>query len=120
MADDTQGDQAETQQASISNTLFPPPPAYFRAFTTENINRYSQLGGPSGTSKNRAHASGHEDPDDKAVLNDEETAELEKLKGLLEPPRADWVKEEGQWKVFGEVHSVCIFSFTLGTRTRVM
>jgi mediator of RNA polymerase II transcription subunit 7 len=66
--------------AQITNTLFPPPPEFYKQFTDENVARYE-------------------------ALKDKE-AGLERLRGSLQPPRADWIEEEGRWVTFGEMHAV--------------
>lgn len=104
------GDQASAQ---ITNTLFPPPPEYYKQFTQENIDRYELLkAGPSRPrprsqsprlTTNAEEYGGHA----RAELSPEETAELERLDGALGKPRADWIHEEGRWVTFGELSTVC-------------
>lgn len=71
----------------ITNTLFPPPPGYYKAFTSEAVARHAALRG--------------EEPEEAAA-----PGELDDLTGALEPPRADWVLEEGQWMLFGQKYTV--------------
>jgi mediator of RNA polymerase II transcription subunit 7 len=99
------GSDAAEAIPAITNTLFPPPPAYFQAFTNENLNRYEQFGGPS-----RRRASANEgrqaEQGEEAGDQNQDDEELRRLRELLEPPRADWVREEGAWKCFGETRHV--------------
>ncbi|BEJ12180.1 hypothetical protein CspHIS471_0206400 [Cutaneotrichosporon sp. HIS471] len=63
----------------ITNTLFPPPPGYYKAYTPEAVEQHAALG-------------------EEEVARDPELA-------ALEPPRADWVLEEGQWMLFGQKYT---------------
>jgi mediator of RNA polymerase II transcription subunit 7 len=99
---------------AITNTLFPPPPAYFKAFTDENLARYAELGGPSRLPYKSSEKTGTQSPS--SVPNPEEAQnstseqELAGVEAQLGPPRSDWVKEEGAWKCFGETHHVSCIS----------
>jgi hypothetical protein len=64
-----------------ANSNFPPPPAYYREFTTERWSSYK--------GKEKEHVDGLD---------------------LMRPPVVDWIEEEGTWMAFGEEHSVR-FSF---------
>ena len=103
----------------LATSIFPPPPAYYKAFTDVNVARYAELraqaGEASGTSKNRAAGpSSHERPSDEVDgdeqmtqdLSESEKEELRELQGLLEKPRADWVREGGAWMSFGQRYDV--------------
>ncbi|ORX37357.1 hypothetical protein BD324DRAFT_444141 [Kockovaella imperatae] len=82
--------------SELANTLFPPPPPFYKEFTDANLARYAELRGePSGTSKNRASSPISAD-----------TPELRDLESKLERPRADWIVEEGRWMCFGQQYDV--------------
>ena len=103
----------------LANTLFPPPPAYYKAFTNNNVARHAELtginpAGSSGTSKSRA---GPEAvigviPDAELPtirregLIEAEQSELKELEEQLKPPRADLVVEDGKWSCFGQQYDV--------------
>jgi mediator of RNA polymerase II transcription subunit 7 len=95
--------------AQITNTLFPPPPEYYKQFTDENLERYDELSsnqaGPSRPRSPRPVSDLNEN--ERAELSAEESAELTQLEGALRRPRADWIKEEGRWVTFGEMSTVC-------------
>jgi mediator of RNA polymerase II transcription subunit 7 len=71
----------------ITNTLFPPPPGYYKAYTPAAVERYAALRG--------------EEPAEPAA-----PGELDELTAALDVPRADWVLEEGQWMLFGQKYTV--------------
>ena len=108
---ETPQDQAQPQNAQpeLTNTLFPPPPAHYKAFTSANIARHAALAGPSGTSKNRGDASDSA-PEAQTGPGEEEAKEFKLLSAGLQPPRVDWVLEEGRWKCFGETYTVSCLS----------
>ncbi|WVW82559.1 hypothetical protein I302_104570 [Kwoniella bestiolae CBS 10118] len=94
-----------TQEAPlpITNTLFPPPPAYWQSFTDHNIERYEAL---SGSSFNEPGPSSKATNGDIQVdLSEEEKRELEELKVRLDKPKAQWVEEDGRWMCFGNLFS---------------
>ena len=106
---------AEHANPELANTLFPPPPAYWKSFTDSNVTRYAELfqpsGEPSGTSKGKAASSASDDElmdydENGRELSDEERKELAQLSRALEKPRSDWVVEEGRWMCFGAPYSV--------------
>lgn len=70
--------------AEITNTLFPPPPGYYKAFTPEAIERAAAASADGGA--------GEDDPEVEA----------------LQPPRADWVLEDGRWMLFGQMYTVSV------------
>lgn len=83
--------------SEITNTLFPPPPEYYKQFTDANIER---LSAPSaGLPKSNPSAG------DSLV---QPNAEHDGLIPVLQKPRADWVREEGRWVVFGEISKVSL------------
>lgn len=94
--------------AQITNTLFPPPPEYYKQFTQENLERYDDLLTRAGPSRTRSRSSSPRPSADegRVELNDEELTELGRLKGLLEKPRSDWIHDEGRWVTFGEMSTV--------------
>lgn len=106
--------QAPAGNPDLANTLFPPPPAYWKAFTDANVARYTELGGPSGTSKGKAGPSKRNGTLDTAEdaaearedLNEDNRRDLAELQESLEKPRSDWVVEEGKWLCFGQPYSV--------------
>jgi len=90
----------------ITNTLFPPPPSFYKSFTEAKVARHGELRTAKG--KNRAHP---EDDDDIAYLSsrtlkEEEEGELGNLEEELGKPRVDWVNEDGRWMCFGQMHTV--------------
>lgn len=97
-----------SHEQELANNIFPPPPAYYKAFTSANLARHSALAGPSGTSKSRG-AGDAESAETVVARTEEEASEYARLTAALEPPRSDWVEEEGRWKAFGDVLSVSRF-----------
>ncbi|CAD6569715.1 MAG: Mediator of RNA polymerase II transcription subunit 7 [Tremellales sp. Tagirdzhanova-0007] len=79
----------------ITNTLFPPPPSYYKSFTTANLNRHAELTSAKG--KERASLD--------SKLDADEESELAELKAKLVKPRADWMNEDGRWMCFGQMYS---------------
>lgn len=75
----------------ITNTLFPPPPGYYKAFTKENVERYADL--TAGSMEGDAS----------------DSEELAKLRDELSPPRVDWVREDARWMLFGQMYTVSTF-----------
>ncbi|TXT10636.1 hypothetical protein VHUM_02141 [Vanrija humicola] len=71
----------------ITNTLFPPPPGYYKAFTPAALERLAQL---EVSTEAPAPA---------------EPGELEALETSLRPPRTDWVLEDGRWMLFGQMYT---------------
>ena len=108
-------DQAQNNP-DLANSLFPPPPAYYKHFTKANLDRYAALGGGSSTSTSKRDgetdgAGGTDDAMDgsgatRIDLSEGEQQELESLRSALQPPRADWVQEEGKWLTFGQQYTV--------------
>lgn len=89
----------------ITNTLFPPPPGYYKAYTPENVARLAEL---RGSDDNDA---GPSSPSPSTSVPDAQPApaepgELEELTAAQDPPRADWVLEEGRWMLFGQMYTV--------------
>jgi hypothetical protein len=72
-----------------ANSNFPPPPAYYREFTTERWSSYK--------GKEKEHMDGLD---------------------LMRPPVVDWIEEEGTWMAFGEEHSVRFFCCCFCLRER--
>lgn len=107
----------------ITNTLFPPPPPYFQAFTDEAIERYEALTGKSLLVNDQRDKSKDEKEkqDDRDIrldsrmgdLTEEEQNEKLELERTLGRPRADWVIEDGRWMCFGTMYTVSIDSFAL-------
>jgi len=93
---------AQEPAAQITNTLFPPPPEFYKQFTDENVARYEALieneAGPSRSPRTSSPG--------RVQLGADEREELERLRASLQPPRADWIEEEGRWVTFGEMHTV--------------
>lgn len=67
----------------ITNTLFPPPPEYYKAFTPEAVERLAEL-----------------------RSKDEGGEERERLEKEQDPPRTDWILEDGRWMAFGQQYTV--------------
>jgi len=97
-----------SHEQELANNIFPPPPAYYKAFTSANLARHSALAGPSGTSKSRG-AGDAESAETVVARTEEEESQCARLTAALDPPRSDWVEEEGRWKAFGDVLSVSRF-----------
>ena len=95
---------AQEPVAQITNTLFPPPPEFYKQFTDKNVARYQALqeneAGPSRSPRAGSPS--------RVELEPQEREELERLRSSLQPPRADWIEEEGRWVTFGEMHTVRI------------
>ncbi|KAE8542837.1 hypothetical protein D1P53_000900 [Cryptococcus gattii VGV] len=99
----------------ITNTLFPPPPPYFQAFTDEAIERHEALTGKSLlVNDQRDKRKGEkEEQDDTDIrmdsrmedLTEEEQNEKLELERTLGRPRADWVIEDGRWMCFGTMYT---------------
>ncbi|WWC58830.1 uncharacterized protein I303_101374 [Kwoniella dejecticola CBS 10117] len=89
----------------ITNTLFPPPPAYWQSFTDENIRRYEALAGrppfQGSQSQSQSEHQGHEDI--RVDINEDESTELAELKSRLDKPNAQWIEEDGRWMCFGNL-----------------
>lgn len=100
----TMGDQPSAQ---ITNTLFPPPPEYFKLFTDENAERYDKL-----TTRAGSRSPHPNDSEGGRELTTEEGHELDRLRGSLGRPRPDWIREEGRWVTFGEMSTVSLPYFT--------
>lgn len=93
---------AQESTAQITNTLFPPPPEFFKQFTDENLARHEEFtSNEAGPSKSPRAAAGA-----RTELDAEEREELERLRASLAPPRSDWIEEEGRWVTFGEMSTV--------------
>lgn len=69
----------------ITNTLFPPPPEYYKAFTSEAVERLAEL-----------------------RSKDESGEERERLERELDPPRTEWILEDGRWMAFGQQYTVSV------------
>jgi mediator of RNA polymerase II transcription subunit 7 len=96
---------AQEPAAQITNTLFPPPPEFYKQFTDDNVARYGELtSNNAGPSRSPRLTSGGITA--RAELSAEERQELEHLTASLGPPRSDWIEEEGRWVTFGEMSTV--------------
>lgn len=89
----------------ITNTLFPPPPGYYKAFTPAALERLAELEG------HKAEDNGDAGPSDDVEISESaaapaEPGELEALETSLKPPRADWVLDDGRWMLFGQMYTV--------------
>lgn len=71
----------------ITNTLFPPPPDYYTAYTSENVAEWDSR-------RDEALSGGS----------------AEAGPSRLDKPREDWVREEGRWMCFGQMYTVRIES----------
>ncbi len=107
---ETAQQRPDESNLQIANTLFPPPPAYYKAFTETNLSRYGELRSAKG--KERAHP--QPELGDSMIeargSSDDEIKELEKLGGEMEKPRVDWIREDGRWMCFGQMHTVGVTS----------
>jgi len=81
----------------ITNTLFPPPPAYYKRYA-------SYTAEASGTNKGKGIDTADISSGDR-VANVEEDSHENTSEGI-EPPRADWIREEGRWMCFGQMFTV--------------
>ncbi|WVR06085.1 hypothetical protein IAU60_003113 [Kwoniella sp. DSM 27419] len=88
----------------ITNTLFPPPPPYYQAFTEDNLDQYEVLAGTPlfRKDKGKGRAQSQDIP---SGVADGEDRELVELRAKLEPPRADWVDDDGRWMCFGQMYT---------------
>ncbi|WVQ82483.1 hypothetical protein IAT38_004612 [Cryptococcus sp. DSM 104549] len=100
----------------ITNTLFPPPPPFFQAYTDDAVARYERLTGATpGASvgrdkgKGKGKEVGKEDGSAAEMEVDGGGADGEEgekeLREKLDPPRADWVNEDGRWMCFGTMYT---------------
>ncbi|WVN89146.1 uncharacterized protein L203_104362 [Cryptococcus depauperatus CBS 7841] len=103
----------------ITNTVFPPPPSYYKQFTHENVQRYETLTGKpfNPREKGKCRAKMDEKVDVERIevddhgdrreveLTTEEREELKDLEERFKKPRADWVQEEGRWMCFNNVYT---------------
>jgi len=89
----------------ITNTLFPPPPSYYKAFTEANVARHVEL----RTARGKERALPEFDSDvpigSERQLNDEEEKELARLEGDLEKPRVACIDEDGRWMCYGQMYT---------------
>ncbi|WWC99926.1 hypothetical protein V866_006835 [Kwoniella sp. B9012] len=96
------GHPTQEDPLPITNTLFPPPPAYWQSFTETNIQRYESLTGTSFFDNQRDEVKGDIESDQ----GEDERKELEELKIRLDRPRNDWVEEDGRWMSFGTLFNI--------------
>lgn len=103
----------------ITNTLFPPPPVYYKAFTAQNVARFAALRGEGATTGAEGEGSSTSTTaaaststsaaagiDEAALAAPPAPGELDRLASELSPPRADWVREDGRWMLFGQMYTV--------------
>ena len=101
----------------ITNTLFPPPPSYYQAFTDINLARYAELRSKKG--KERADGANDNSELSDKPLSAEDGIELIRLEDELEKPNGDWVNEDGRWMCFGQLYTVSdVCSYTYSSRTK--
>ncbi|KAK6905948.1 hypothetical protein I204_05895 [Kwoniella mangroviensis CBS 8886] len=96
------GHPTQENPLPITNTLFPPPPAYWQSFTETNIQRYESLTGTSFFDNQGDEVK----QDINLDLGEDERKELEELKIRLNKPRNDWVEEDGRWMSFGTLFNI--------------
>ncbi|WVQ77109.1 hypothetical protein IAR50_006792 [Cryptococcus sp. DSM 104548] len=105
----------------ITNTLFPPPPPYFQAFTEDALDRYRALTGdssflaPPASASNGGQSSERVRDGDEGMqvdsanvernLEENEETEKQELEEKLRKPRADWINEDGRWMCFGSMYT---------------
>ncbi|WWC66168.1 uncharacterized protein I206_100069 [Kwoniella pini CBS 10737] len=87
----------------ITNTLFPPPPAYWQSYTEENIDRYESLSGKSLFEENKDTSEAENQDELDIDITEDEKTELEELKIRLDEPNAEWIEEDGRWMCFGNL-----------------
>ncbi|WWC86476.1 uncharacterized protein L201_001353 [Kwoniella dendrophila CBS 6074] len=97
------GYPTQEEALPITNTLFPPPPAYWQSFTETNINRYETLTGINSFFREDKDKIDDKDKENKIDLNEDEKNELEELNLRLEKPNVDWVNDDGRWMCFGNM-----------------
>lgn len=107
----------------ITNTLFPPPPGYYKAFTAQNVARLAALRAQTSTADGDVDLDSNsagpstapgKDKDGKplagvdveALAAPAQAGEMDKLVAELSPPRADGVLEDGRWMLFGQMYTV--------------
>lgn len=95
----------------ITNTVFPPPPAYYKAYTNANLTKYA-LAESSGTSKQKGLSPVDVSPEGPEDVEDGEVGGMDELRKMLEKPNVEWVKEEGKWMCFGKEYRVSVFPDT--------
>ncbi|KAL7419238.1 hypothetical protein Q5752_006075 [Cryptotrichosporon argae] len=95
----------------ITNTLFPPPPVFYKAFTGPALARLAELEVRVDGARidvDAEHVDGGAGSSDGAApgqLSGEERKELDELRVTLGKPRADWVEEDGRWMLFGQMYT---------------
>ena len=96
----------DEENVPFTNNLFPPPPLYYKSFTSANIARQDQLQIAKG--RERIHDNGDQhllEPEEQEYREDVEIEHF-RLKADLGKPRADWVNDDGRWMCFGQMFTV--------------
>lgn len=80
------------------SATFPPPPPHYALFTPANLALLASLqpppsSSPSAASKGKQRATAQTDDDEHLVRQ-------------LEPPRVDWIEQDGGFEVFGDFYPV--------------
>lgn len=98
--------------ATSVNRRYPIPPPAYKLFTADAWRAFEKRKDkqPATDEQTRANqpddADAREDADD-VVLTDEQ---LE----AFEPPRVDWIEEDGGWQAFGQTHAVRTVCLLIG------
>jgi len=117
-----QAEEAVRQAQATANRLFPVPPFYYKAFTdsawkTHKTNRLEDeqasgqgQAGPSNLAAVRKTVAEEEVSTSGPPWNPFTTSDREDLASktgiIFEPPRTDWIIEDGTWEAFGQLHPV--------------
>ncbi|WVF70240.1 hypothetical protein IAT40_005029 [Kwoniella sp. CBS 6097] len=102
----------------ITNTLFPPPPPYFQAYTQANLDQYKEITGrplfSSSKDKGKGRVNGADEEDQRTDVDQNREAgpsvrvdseEGRAIVEKLEKPRANWIEEDGRWMCFGQMYT---------------
>lgn len=102
------GPSSEDAAALLASSFFPAPPAAYKGFTSRNLElaRLIVAQGPALTSEWR------QEEQDRLLesLGCEERPDFD-LRELIEPPRTDWVIDQGGWDAFADTWPVSLRSF---------
>jgi hypothetical protein len=122
-----QAEEAVRQAQATANRLFPVPPFYYKAFTDSawkahkanrlEDERASGQAGPSNLYAIRKTVTEEEGQSSVPPWNPFTTSDREDLAGktgiVFEPPRTDWIIEDGAWESFGQLNPVRFYLLIL-------